>query len=174
MQSCKGSGKTVLPTTSHILETDRLFPQDNTHTYRERLATLQIARAAGLEICCGRLIGLGESVRDRIELAFTLKQLGVKSIPLNVLMPVQGTSLGNNKIVSAAELLKTVALFRCINPTAVIRFAGGRPLFDTHTQMQSLKYGFDALMVGDYLTRKGMDIAADIRNLAKRGLHILK
>jgi len=160
----------------HNLETgERYFPNVcTTHTYRERLATIHTALEAGLEICCGGLIGLGESAQDRIELAFTLRNLEVESIPLNVLMPVKGTPLENNKTLSASELLKTVALFRCINPTARIRFGGGRPLFDIQTQMQSLKYGFDGLMIGDYLTRKGMDIEADINNLKNNGLCILE
>ena len=160
----------------HNLETgESYFPNVcTTHTYRERLNTISIAMDADLEICCGGLIGLGESVQDRIELAFTLKELGVKSIPLNVLMPVSGTPLENNEIVAAADLLKTVALFRCINPAAKIRFAGGRPLFDIQTQMKSLKYGFDTLMVGDYLTKKGMEIESDINNLENNGFCVLK
>jgi biotin synthase len=160
----------------HNLETaESYFPKVcTTHTYRERLNTIRIAMDAGLEICCGGLIGLGESVKDRIELAVTLRDLGVKSIPLNVLMPVSGTPLENNEIVSDIDLIRTVALFRCINPTAKIRFAGGRPLFDRQTQMKSLKYGFDALMVGDYLTRKGMEIQSDINNLENNGFCVLK
>jgi biotin synthase len=160
----------------HNLETgEGYFPNVcTTHTYQERLAAIHTALEAGLEICCGGLIGLGESVRDRIELALALRNLGVESIPLNVLMPVKGTPLENNKVVSASELLKTVALFRCLNPTARIRFAGGRPSFDVQVQMQSLKYGFDALMIGDYLTRKGMDIEADINNLKNNGWYILE
>ncbi len=160
----------------HNLETgEGYFPNVcTTHTYQERLAAIHTALEAGLEICCGGLIGLGESVRDRIELALALRNLGVESIPLNVLMPVKGTPLENNKVVSAPELLKTVALFRCLNPTARIRFAGGRPSFDVQTQMQSLEYGFDALMIGDYLTRKGMDIEADINNLKNNGWYVLE
>ena len=160
----------------HNLETgESYFPNVcTTHNYQERLATIHTALAAGLEICCGGLIGLGESVRDRIELAFALRKLGVKSIPLNVLMPVKGTPLENNKIVSASELLKTAALFRCLNPAVRIRFAGGRPSFDIQTQMKSLKYGFDALMIGDYLTMKGVDIEADINNLRNNEWHILE
>jgi biotin synthase len=160
----------------HNLETgEGYFPNVcTTHTYQERLAAIHTALEAGLEICCGGLIGLGESARDRIELALALRNLGVESIPLNVLMPVKGTPLENNKVVSAPELLKTVALFRCLNPTARIRFAGGRPSFDVQTQMQSLEYGFDALMIGDYLTRKGMDIEADINNLKNNGWYVLE
>jgi biotin synthase len=160
----------------HNLETgESYFPHVcTTHSYRERLSTIAVAREAGLEICCGGLIGLGESVADRIELAFTLKRLGVLSIPLNILMPVSGTPLENNETLSAAELLKTVALFRGVNPEARIRFAAGRPLFDTPTQMKSLQYGCDGLMVGDYLTKKGLAIESDIANLEKSGFHILK
>jgi biotin synthase len=158
----------------HNLETgESYFPNIcTTHTYQERLATIHTALEAGLEICCGGLIGLGESVRDRIELAFTLQNLGVESIPINILMPVKGTPLEKNEIVSATELLKTAALFRCLNPKARIRFAAGRPLFDAQTQMQSLKCGFDSIMVGNYLTMNGMDIEEDINNLSSNGLCI--
>jgi biotin synthase len=160
----------------HNLEMgESYFPKVcTTHSYRERLDTITIAKEAGLEICCGGLIGLGESVGDRIELAFTLKELGVRSIPLNILMPVDGTPLENSETLSAAEMLKTAALFRWINPEARIRFAAGRPLYDTTTQMKSLKCGFDGLMVGDYLTKKGLGIEADIDNLEKNGFRILK
>jgi biotin synthase len=160
----------------HNLETgESYFPNVcTTHSYRERLATIAVAREAGLEICCGGLIGLGESVGDRVELAFTLRGLGVRSIPLNILMPVDGTPLENSETLSAAEMLKTAALFRWINPEARIRFAAGRPLYDGATQMQSLKYGFDGLMVGDYLTKKGLGIEADIVNLKENGFRILK
>ena len=97
---------------------------------------------------------------------------GVMSIPLNVLMPVEGTPLGNAPLLTTDELLKTAAMFRIINPWARIRFAGGRPLFDTAAQVQSLTYGFDALMVGDYLTKKGGDIEADIEMLRSHGFTI--
>lgn len=160
----------------HNLETgESYFPRVcTTHSYRQRLATLAVAKEAGLEICCGGLIGLGESAEDRVELAFALRELEVLSIPLNILMPVGGTPLENNATLSAAELLKTIALFRYINPAARIRFAAGRPLFDTPTQMKSLKYGFDGLMVGDYLTKKGLGIEADMAHLSRNGFRILK
>jgi biotin synthase len=160
----------------HNLETgESYFPNVcTTHSYQERLATLAVAREAGLEICCGGLIGLGESVGDRVELAFTLRGLRVRSIPLNMLMPVSGTPLENSQTLSATEMLKTAALFRWINPEARIRFAAGRPLYDSATQMQSLRYGFDGLMVGDYLTKKGLGIEADIVNLKENGFRILR
>jgi biotin synthase len=159
----------------HNLETgESYFPNIcTTHSYRERLETIAVAQDAGLEICSGGLIGLGESVEDRVELAFALQGLGVKSIPLNVLMPVSGTPLEHNEKISSPDLLKTAALFRCINPDARIRFAAGRPLYDIHTQMESLKYGFDGVMVGDYLTKKGLEIESDIGSLVDNGFRIL-
>ena len=159
----------------HNLETgESYFPNVcTTHSYRERLNTIAVARGVGLEICCGGLIGLGESVADRVELAFTLRELGVRSIPLNILMPVVGTPLERGGTLSAAEMLRTVALFRYVNPEARLRFAAGRPLYDSATQLRSLEYGCDSLMVGDYLTRKGLDIEADIETLVENGFHIL-
>jgi biotin synthase len=160
----------------HNLETGESYFRNicTTHTYRDKLATIAVAQDAGLEICSGGLIGLGESVKDRIELAVALQGLGVKSIPLNVLMPVSGTPLEHNEMISAPDLLKTTALFRCINPDARIRFAAGRPLYDTQTQMESLKYGFDGVMVGNYLTQKGMEIESDTGNLLAGGFSLLK
>jgi biotin synthase len=160
----------------HNLETgESYFPNAcTTHTYDDRLKTIAIAQDAGLEICSGGLVGLGESIGDRIELAFALQELDVKSIPVNILMPVIGTPLEHNKTISTQDLLRIAALFRCINPAARIRFAAGRPLYDIQTQMESLKYGFDGVMVGNYLTRKGLEIESDINSLLTGGFSILK
>ena len=160
----------------HNLETgESYFPNIcTTHTYREKLKTIAVVQDAGLEICSGGLVGLGESIEDRIELAFALQGLNVKSIPVNILMPVSGTPLEHTEIISAPDLLKNAALFRCINPEARIRFAAGRPLYDIQTQMKSLKYGFDGVMVGDYLTRKGLEIESDIGNIIAGGFSIMK
>jgi biotin synthase len=158
----------------HNLETgETFFPKIcTTHTYEERLKTVRIALDVGLDVCCGGLIGLGESLDDRIELAFALRDLDIKSIPLNILMPVSGTPLGGSDVMGSSELMKTAALFRCVNPEATIRFAGGRPLFDVPTQMESLKKSFNGLMVGNYLTKKGLEIEADIERLKSSGFHI--
>ena len=160
----------------HNLETgESYFPNVcTTHTYGDRLKTIAIAQDAGLEICSGGLIGLGESIEDRIELAFAVQGLDVKSVPVNILMPVSGTPLEHNKITGTADLLKIAALFRCINPAARIRFAAGRPSYDIQTQMESLKYGFDGVMVGNYLTRKGLEIESDISSILAGGFSILK
>jgi biotin synthase len=160
----------------HNLEAgEHYFPKVcTTHTYKERLNTIKNAQKAGLEICSGGMMGLGESLEDRIELALILKKLSVESIPINVLMPVKGTPMQNNAIMTDADFLRTVALFRYINPEATIRFAGGRTLFNIKTQMQSLKCGFNGMMVGNYLTREGMEIKSDINRLEKHGFKIVK
>jgi biotin synthase len=159
----------------HNLEAgEHYFPRIcTTHTYKERLNTIKNAQKAGLEICAGGMVGLGESIEDRIELALILEKLSIKSIPLNVLMPVKGTPMQNNAIMTDSDFLRTVALFRYINPEATIRFAGGRTLFNIKTQMQSLKTGFNGMMVGNYLTQEGMEIKSDINRLEKHGFKIV-
>ncbi|MGD9116602.1 MAG: biotin synthase BioB [Dehalococcoidia bacterium] len=160
----------------HNLETgESYFPNIcTTHRYQDRLDTVAVARGVGLEICCGGLVGLGEAAADRVELAFALKELGVRSIPLNILMPVAGTPLEDNPTLNAAEMLKTMALLRCVNPQARLRFAAGRPLYDSAAQLKSLEQSCDGLMVGDYLTKKGLGIEADIATLAENGFRLLK
>jgi biotin synthase len=160
----------------HNLEAgEHYFPKVcTTHTFKERVNTIKNAQKAGMEICAGGMMGLGESIEDRIELALTLKKLSVKSIPLNVLMPVKGTPMQNNAIMTDSDFLRTIALFRYINPDATIRFAGGRTLFNIKTQMQSLKCGFNGMMVGNYLTREGMEIKSDINRLEKHGFKIVQ
>lgn len=112
----------------HNLETSKNYFDKicTTHTYEEKIRTLQIARKAGLEICCGGIIGMGESARDRLELAFALRELDVDSIPINILNPIKGTPLDNEKPIEPLEVLKTISVFRLILPEKNIRIAGGR------------------------------------------------
>lgn len=130
------------------------------HTMEDKIRTIRAARAAGMGICSGGIIGMGETMEQRIEMAFTLCELEIESIPLNVLMPVEGTQLSAATPLSDEEVLTTFALFRFINPKANIRLAGGRNLI-SHIQDRALKAGVSAALVGDYLTSIGTNINQD-------------
>ncbi len=131
-----------------------------THTMEEKIKTIKLAQDIGLSVCSGGIIGMGETMEQRIEMAFTLKNLGVKSIPLNILMPVKGTKLESFPPLSDDETLTTFALFRFINPQAYIRFAGGRKQI-AHIQEKAMASGVNAALVGDYLTTTGTNIMED-------------
>lgn len=131
-----------------------------THTIDEKLQTIKWAQEVGLKICSGGIIGMGESMDQRIELAITLRDTGVVSIPVNVLNPIEGTPLAGTAKLSDEEILTTFAIFRLINPTAHIRFAGGRNLF-AHIAEKALQSGVNAALVGDLLTTLGSKVADD-------------
>jgi len=157
---------------AHNLETSQTFyPQIcTTHPYRERFDTLLAAKKAGLELCSGGIIGLGESWHDRISLALTLRSLDVDSIPINILNPIPGTSLENQAPLSPLEILKTFAVFRFILPGKVIRPAGGREVNLRDMQGAVMLAGANGLIVGNYLTFGGRDIAKDFTMVHDAGL----
>lgn len=146
----------------HNLETSRDYYKEicTTHSYDERIETIKHAKSSGMSICSGGIIGLGESREDRVSLAFELKQLGVESIPINVLNPVKGTPLENEKPLSQNEILKTIAIFRLVNPKSYIRLAGGRNLIDENGK-NCFKSGANATITGNYLTTSGNKICDD-------------
>lgn len=157
------------------LETARsYFPKlCTTHTYEEKLQTLQWAKEARLEICCGGIIGMGETLEQRIEFAHTLRETEATSIPVNVLNPIKGTPFENTKPLSDDEILLSFAVFRILNPKANIRFAGGRNLF-SHIQEKALKAGVSAAMVGDLLTTLGSNIQEDLKMFDRLGYNIIR
>lgn len=136
----------------------------STHTWHDKVSTLNRAAAAGLSLCSGGIIGMGESMRDRVELAWELRQLGICSIPINILTPIAGTPLEKLKPLSVQEVLSTVALFRFINPDAVIRMAGGRQQLGGD-QYRCFAAGANGAIVGDYLTTAGASIDEDLARL---------
>lgn len=152
------------------LETSRrFFPSVcTTHTYDEKIETIRAAKKAGMEICSGGIIGMGETMEDRIDMALELQSLGVRSIPINVLMPIKGTALENQPPLSDEEILRTVALFRFINPKADIRLAGGRKLLCDHGR-QAFKSGANASIIGNMLTSIGNNVDEDFAMFEELG-----
>lgn len=151
----------------------RYFPNlCTTHTYEEKIATIKIAQDLGIKICSGGIIGMGEQMEDRIDMAFELASLGVQSIPINILNPIEGTPLGKSQALTQKEVLSTIAIFRFINPKANLRFAGGRNIMK-HYQNQALKAGINAAVVGDLLTTTGSSgVEEDLANFRAAGFEI--
>lgn len=141
----------------------------STHTMGEKLQTIGWAREIGLKICSGGIIGMGETAEQRVEMAFALREIGVASIPVNVLNPIPGTPLEKTPPLSDDEILRTFALFRLINPGVYIRFAGGRTLLKPGVQERALRSGANAAIVGDLLTTIGSGIAEDRELFARCG-----
>ena len=150
---------------NHNLETARsYFPEVvTTHTWEERRDTLQMVREAGMEVCCGGIVGMGETLEQRAEFAVQLAELEPDEVPLNFLIPNPGTPYADRPVVEGPEALRTVAAFRLALPRTVLRFAGGRELTfgDLGTQ-QGMLGGINAIIVGNYLTNLGRKVEHDL------------
>ncbi|HEY6009931.1 MAG TPA: biotin synthase BioB [Nitrospirota bacterium] len=156
----------------HNIETSReFFPRIcTTHTFDERTEVLKNSRSIGLSTCSGGILGMGEGMDDRIRMAFTLRELGVDSVPINFLMPIAGTPLENTTAIAPLEALHAIALFRLILPDKEIRICAGRG-----TGLRSLHpliflAGADGFMIGNYLTTSGLDPDDDLQMLKDLGL----
>jgi biotin synthase len=160
-----------LTTFNHNLETGRSYFSNicTTHTYDERVATIKAAKAAGIRACSGGLFGMGEEPRHRAELAFALKELDVDEVPLNFLIPVEGTGLASVAPLSPLEILKVIALFRWILPTKNIFVCAGRQHLDELHPMIFFA-GASGVMVGDFLTTKNRSVSDDLKMLHDLGL----
>ena len=152
------------------LETSRrYFPYIcTTHTYDQKIETVRLAQQAGLSVCSGGIIGMGETWQDRVDLALTLSELGIESIPINVLMPIKGTVLQDQPQLSREDILRTVALFRYINPTANIRLAAGRALLHNNGE-DAFCSGASAAITGNMLTTTGSTTSSDRTMLTRMG-----
>jgi biotin synthase len=154
----------------HNIETSKSHYSNicSSHTFEDRIKTIRNVKCAGFEVCSGGIIGLGESMEQRIEMALELKNLQVDSIPINILTPIKGTPLENSDKLPVDDILKSIAIFRIINQKAHIRFAAGRAQLGNR-QNEAFEAGLDAVMVGNFLTTTGNNLGDDIKMFNELG-----
>lgn len=138
----------------------------STHTPDDKRRTIQAAKEAGLQVCSGGIIGMGESVDDRIDFAFELADLDVDSVPINILQPIKGTPLQDTPLISEEDIIRTVALFRFVLPRKSLRFAGGRARLSQESMRRIMRGGMNGVLMGDMLTTVSNSIADDRRLFA--------
>lgn len=156
----------------NLESSERYFPEVcTTHTYQDKIESLKAAKRAGMSICSGGIMGLGETYEDRIDMVFTARELGVKSVPVNFLNPIPGTPYANNKPLTRDEARRCVAVFRFIIPDGSIRLAGGRGLLGDKGE-SLFKSGSNAAISGDMLTTAGITIETDIKMIHDLGYEV--
>ena len=157
---------------NHNLESSRrFFPEVcTTHSYEDRVTTIRHLKEAGIKICSGGILGMGETREDRCELAFALKELGVHVVPINILNPIAGTPFGQREPLAPLEILKSIACFRFILPRQEIKIAGGRTVNLRDLQSLIFLAGASALMVGNFLTTLNQPVEKDLQMIRDLGL----
>lgn len=148
----------------HNIETsENFYPRIcTTHTFSSRLETIRVAQEAGLQVCSGGILGMGEDPKDRVDMMFTLKDVGISSIPINILNPIPGTPLANQPPLPVKEILKTLGIFRLVFPSGILRLCGGRERALGAFQKKAVETAINGLMVGNYLTTTGNPLEEDL------------
>ncbi len=144
-----------------------------THTWQDRLNTCKLVKKYGMELCCGVILGMGESVEQRVEMAMELAEIEPDSIPINILMPIPETPFENyyDKI-DEENILRTLAVFKIANPNSILRFCGGRMRLSEENQEKALKTCIEGILIGNYLTTLGKKPYEDIKTITKLGKQI--
>jgi len=147
----------------------------DSHSFDDRVETLEVARQAGMDLCAGVILGMGEVPTDRVDAAVALQEIGVSSLPVNILNPVPGTPLGerfeDGADITTEEIVKTVAVYRLLHPEARVRLTGGREAnIAPEEQHVPFEAGADGILTGDYLTTGGQSPGADLEILERAGL----
>jgi len=160
---------------NHNIETSRRYFDEivGSHDFEDRLVTLRRAKEAGMDLCAGVILGMGESPADRVDAALELQDIGVSSLPVNILNPVAGTPLGDQDSadITKSEIMKTVAVYRFLHPEVRVRLTGGREAnLEPEDQHLPFEAGADGLLTGDYLTTEGQDPGDDIEIIERAGL----
>ncbi|MER5174537.1 MAG: biotin synthase BioB [Candidatus Nitrosocosmicus sp.] len=157
---------------NHNLETAESFFTKicTTHTYQDRINTARIVKKVGLDLCSGGIIGMGETVEQRIELGFALQSIEPDEVPINILIGKEGTPLFGSKAISPEEIIKTIATFRFIMPKTIIKIAGGREIHLQKDDKIGLKAGANGIITGGYLTTKGNKASDDLKMIKEIGL----
>ena len=147
----------------HNIETSRRFYPKivSTHSFDQRIETVKAAREVGLEVCSGGIIGMGETWDDRIDMARTLKELDVDSVPINILVAIAGTSLEAIEPISTEDIIRTICIFRIILPDKAVKIAAGREAALKDSQVEGFRAGANGMLIGGYLTVKGASLKSD-------------
>ena len=159
---------------NHNLETSKEFYRDicTTHSYESRVSMVGMLKDVGVKPCCGGIIGLGESPKERLNLAFTLKKMDIGCVPVNIFDPRKGTPLEHVKPIEPLEAIKTIAVFRLILPKAIIKVAGGRESGLRDLQAMAFMAGANGMIIGGYLTTKGRSVEEDLRMIKDLGFEL--
>ncbi len=161
----------------HNINTSKSYYPEvcTTHSWEDRVNTCKLVKKYGMELCCGVILGMGESVEQRVEMALELAEIQPNSIPINILMPIPETPFENyGDKIDEENVLRTLAIFKIANPNSILRFCGGRMRLSEENQRKALKTCVEGLMVGNYLTTIGKNPDEDIKTVAELGKNIVK
>ena len=157
---------------NHNLEaSDSFFSQIcKTHDFADRVKTAKIVKESGLELCCGGIIGMGETVKQRIELAFALAALNPDEVPINILIPKEGTPMAQIDTITPEEAIRTIAVWRFIMPKVILKLAGGREVHFSDNGRMALRAGANGIISGGYLTTGGNEMSKDLNMIHEIGI----